>query len=89
MIDTMDADEAWCPPTLSPEGFARTRFAWWVIADDSQSTLLSTSRRTPKSSWVSGGVVAGLLMTDQLLRSAATSERPPDHQRVSGPLSRS
>lgn len=74
MINTMDADDAWCPPTLRAEGFARTRFAWWVIADDNQSTLLSTSRRTPKSSWVPGGVVTGLLMTDQLLRSAADPE---------------
>jgi hypothetical protein len=27
MIVTIDALDAWCPPTLSPDGFGRTRFA--------------------------------------------------------------
>jgi len=26
-IDTIDAHEAWWPPTFSPDGFGRTRFA--------------------------------------------------------------
>ena len=44
MIDTIDADEAWCPPTLSPPGFGRTRLAWSMIAVASHSTRSSTAR---------------------------------------------
>ena len=43
MIETIEADEAWCPPTFSPPGLGRTRFAWWTIAVDSQSTWRSIS----------------------------------------------
>src|SRR4051794_23200433 len=44
MIDTIEADDAWCPPTLSPAGFGRTRLAWSMIAADSHRTPFSTSR---------------------------------------------
>jgi hypothetical protein len=49
MIDTIDAQDAWWPPTLSPDGFGRTRFASWMIAVDSHSTRRSISRNA--SSW--------------------------------------
>ena len=38
MIDAIDADDAWCPPTLTPERAGRTRFAWWTMETASQST---------------------------------------------------
>ena len=45
MIVTSEAQEAWWPPTLSPLGFGRTRFAWWMIEVDSQSTFSAISWR--------------------------------------------
>ena len=38
MIDTIEADEAWWPPTFTPEGVFRTRLAWWMIEVASHST---------------------------------------------------
>jgi hypothetical protein len=35
---TIDALDAWWPPTLRPDGFGRTRLAWWTIATASHST---------------------------------------------------
>ena len=31
MIDTIDADEAWCPPTFTPDCVCLTRLAWWTM----------------------------------------------------------
>src|SRR5262245_38543294 len=45
MIDAADADEAWWPPTFSPERFGRTRFAWWIRLVASQSTRACTASR--------------------------------------------
>jgi hypothetical protein len=36
--DTIDALDAWCPPTLTPDGVSRIRFAWCTIAVASHST---------------------------------------------------
>ena len=44
MIETIEALEAWWPPTLTPVSFGRTRLAWWTIAVASQSTRLEISR---------------------------------------------
>ena len=38
MIDTIEAHEAWCPPTFNPLGLGRIRLAWWMIAVDNHST---------------------------------------------------
>ncbi len=43
MIETIDAEDAWCPPTFIPPGLGRTRFAWSMIAVDSHSTWRSIS----------------------------------------------
>ena len=43
---TIEALEAWCPPTFRPPGFGRTRLAWSTIAVASQRTRSSISRRT-------------------------------------------
>src|SRR5918995_5671483 len=47
---TIDALEAWCPPTFTPERFTRTRLAWWTIEVASQSTRRWTSSSTARSS---------------------------------------
>ena len=44
MIDTIEAQDAWWPPTFSPSGLGRTRLAWSTIAVDSHSTRSSTAR---------------------------------------------
>ena len=46
MIVTIEALDAWWPPTLSPLGLGRTRLAWCTIAVASHSTRCSTARRT-------------------------------------------
>ncbi|WP_433225906.1 hypothetical protein [Microtetraspora malaysiensis] len=62
MIDTIDAEDAWWPPTFKPEGFSRTRFAWWMTAEESQSTRFSTSRSTANSVVVRGPVTGLVIM---------------------------
>src|ERR687891_624440 len=52
---TIEALEAWWPPTFTPERVWRTRFAWWTIAVASQSTRRWTTRRTSRSGCASGG----------------------------------
>ncbi|WP_326726351.1 hypothetical protein OHT59_10345 [Streptomyces sp. NBC_00243] len=61
MIDTIDAEDAWCPPTFTPDSFGRTRFAWWIMAVDSQSTLFRTSYSRWFSSVTPDGLIVGLL----------------------------
>src|SRR5215208_7387196 len=46
---TMDALDAWWPPTFTPERFLRTRFAWWTIAVASQSTRRWTASSVSRS----------------------------------------
>src|ERR671918_472009 len=46
---TIDALEAWWPPTFTPERFSRTRFAWWTIAAESHSTLRSIALSVSRS----------------------------------------
>jgi hypothetical protein len=41
MIDTIEAEEAWCPPTLIPSGLGRMWLAWWIIQCDSHSSRCS------------------------------------------------
>jgi len=31
MIDTTEAEDAWWPPTLTPDGVRLTLLAWWMI----------------------------------------------------------
>src|SRR5215472_899285 len=49
MMVASEAEEAWWPPTFSPSLLVRTWLAWWMVHDDSQSTLrasaISVSRR--------------------------------------------
>ena len=46
MIVVIDALDAWCPPTFSPDGSLRTRLACCTIAVASQSTRRSTAATT-------------------------------------------
>lgn len=39
MMPTMDAEDAWWPPTLTPSSLARPRFAASIIAVESQHAL--------------------------------------------------
>src|SRR4051794_35036848 len=56
MMLAIEALEAWWPPTLTPLGFGRTRFAWCTIAIASQSTRRSTRSRTSRSTVASEGL---------------------------------
>src|SRR3954453_17870100 len=50
MSDTIDALEAWWPPTFTPLRFSRTRLAWWTMLVASQSTRRSTRLSVSRSS---------------------------------------
>src|SRR5918996_569283 len=52
---TIDALEAWCPPTFTPERFSRTRLAWCTIAADSHSTRRSMALSVSRSGAAGGG----------------------------------
>src|SRR5690606_40418775 len=69
MIDTIEADDAWCPPTFNPDGFGRTRLAWWMIALDNHSTRSSIARRTS----VVAGAVTDSLITPYSFKPAGCS----------------
>src|ERR687895_1650504 len=46
---TIEALEAWWPPTFTPERFSRTRLAWCTIAADSHSTRRSIALSVSRS----------------------------------------
>jgi len=52
MIETVEALDAWWPPTLTPEGLGRTRFATWTMFVASQSTRRWISSRAASFSAV-------------------------------------
>ena len=52
---TIDALDAWWPPTFTPERFSRTRLAWWTIAVASQSTRRSIASSVSRSGAAGGG----------------------------------
>src|SRR6478672_3413605 len=57
MMSTIDADDDWCPPTLTPEVFGRPRLAASTIAAESHSTRCEISRSVAVSSLVRAGPV--------------------------------
>src|SRR5918998_2065699 len=52
---TIDALDAWWPPTFTPERFSRTRLAWCTIAADSHSTRRSMALSESRSGVAGGG----------------------------------
>src|SRR5918992_844085 len=52
---TIDALDAWWPPTFTPERFSRTRLAWWTIAAESHSTRRSMALSVSRSGVAGGG----------------------------------
>src|SRR3954447_23465129 len=60
---TIDALDAWWPPTFTPERFSRTRLAWCTIAVASQSTrrwTASSVSRSGAARGCDGTVVVGV-----------------------------
>ena len=66
MIVTIEALEAWWPPTFRPPGLGRTRLAWSTIAVASQSTRSSTARSAASCSVLLSGRVAVRLIARPL-----------------------
>ncbi|MBB5873511.1 hypothetical protein F4553_006945 [Allocatelliglobosispora scoriae] len=64
MIEIIEAQEAWWPPTLRPLGLGRTRLAWCTIAVESQSTRSEISRRASSCAAAGVGVVKIVLVMD-------------------------
>ena len=44
MMLTIEADDAWCPPTFTPDAVVRTLLAWWTMLVASHSTRRSLIR---------------------------------------------
>src|SRR5687768_16857688 len=63
MMETIDAHDAWCPPTFMPPGLGRTRLAWWTIEVDNQSTAreMSSSATPSGSAGAADGACARLM----------------------------
>ncbi len=76
---TIDAHEAWCPPTLTRSGRPRIRFAWWIIAVEVHRTrrAIVSLRGAVRCG---GGVCQERVVTWDALRSAvATGRAPPSN----------
>ncbi len=43
MMLTIEAEEAWWPPTFTPDSVDRTRLAWWTMLVASHSTRRCSS----------------------------------------------
>src|SRR4051794_12113185 len=52
MSDTIEALDAWWPPTFTPLRFSRTRFAWWTMLVASHSTRRWTRSSVSRSTSV-------------------------------------
>src|SRR3954471_15052943 len=73
MMLTIEADEAWWPPTFTPLGVLRTRLAWWTMLVASHRTRRCTASRTSSSVSRAGRVV--LIACDSPRRRAALPAR--------------
>src|SRR3954469_15673956 len=49
MIDVIEADDAWWPPTFTPDGVWRTLLAWWTMLVASHSTRRWTASSVSRS----------------------------------------
>jgi hypothetical protein len=61
MMLTIDADDAWWPPTFTPDGVLRTLLAWWTMLVASQSTRRWIASRRSRSTAPSATAVVGSL----------------------------
>ena len=78
MIDTIEALDAWWPPTFRPVGLGRTRLAWSMIAVDSHSTRRSIARRPSRLPVpVCAGSVLVTRITTLLVRASTSSRARP------------
>ena len=50
MIETIEAEDAWWPPTFTPSAFGRRWLAWWIIQLESHNSRCSINLRC--SYWV-------------------------------------
>ena len=60
MMLAIEADDAWCPPTFTPELLPRTRFAWWIMLTASHRTrrwMWSSTSKSPSMTHVLGAQV--------------------------------
>jgi hypothetical protein len=60
MMVASEAEEAWWPPTFRPSAFGRMWLAWWMVQDDSHSTLRASAfKRSRRSDCGGHGVTRG------------------------------
>src|SRR5581483_6997404 len=75
MMLTIDADDAWWPPTFTPEALGRTLLAWWTWLAASHSTRRWT--RSSTSRWGSpagtGSAVSARTLTSRVYGAACGS----------------
>ena len=78
--DTIDALEAWWPPTFTPLRFGRTRLAWWTIDAASQSTRRWISSSVSRSVIAPGTLAPGAgqrVQSGYAASSTSTVSSPP------------
>jgi hypothetical protein len=63
MMLTIDAEEAWWPPTFTPEDVWRTLLAWWTMLIASHSTRRCTASSTASRSTSGGSPTSGRVGT--------------------------
>jgi hypothetical protein len=68
MMLTIDADDAWWPPTLSPDSTRRTRLAWWTMLTANQRTRRWTASSTSREGSAAVGGRAGIVTLKGRLR---------------------
>ena len=49
MMLTIDADDDWCPPTLTPDADCRILLAWWIMLVANQRTRRSIPSNVRRS----------------------------------------
>src|SRR4051812_14101656 len=81
---TIDADEAWWPPTFTPLGVFRTRLAWWTMLVASHSTRRCTASRTSSSVSRAGTVVLMRARDSPSAASPARCEEVGEQPRAAG-----
>src|SRR6185437_16750572 len=48
MTVASEAEEAWCPPTFNPSTLGLIWLAWWIVQEDSHSTLRASADRVSR-----------------------------------------
>src|SRR6185503_5675050 len=86
MMLTIEADDAWWPPTFTPLGVRRTRLAWWTMLVASHRTRRWTASRVAMSMSRAGMVV--LMGAGRFCQAAGSPARGEEAREQRGAFAR-